>query len=71
MIYCTLILRSWKRRFDGGTPRNRLALLLILVAADVIEDLLALGTIALRGQAPKLWLLCDVLAVVNAVKSLA
>jgi hypothetical protein len=71
LIYWTLIRRFWKRNFDGGTPRNRLALLLILVAADVIEDVLALGTIALRGQASALWLLSDVLAVVNIVKSLA
>ncbi len=51
LIYWTLIRRFWKRRFDGGTLRNRRALLLILVAADVIEDVLALGTLALRGQA--------------------
>ena len=71
LIYWTLIRRLWKRRFDGGTLRNRQALLLILVAADVIEDVLALGTIALRSQATALWLLSDVLAVVNLVKSLA
>jgi hypothetical protein len=70
-VYWTLIRRFWKRRFDGGTPRNRLGLLLILVAADVIEDVLALCTIALRDQGTALWVLSDVLAAVNTVKSLA
>ena len=55
LVYWTLIRRFWKRRFDGETPRNRLTLLLILVAADVIEDVLALCTIALRGQVTALW----------------
>jgi hypothetical protein len=39
------------RRFDEGTPRNRRMLLLLLVVADVTEDVLALGTIALVGTA--------------------
>jgi hypothetical protein len=70
-VYWTLIRRFWKQRFDEGTPRNRRMLLLILVIADVTEDVVALGTIAVRGQATALWLLGNVLAVVNIVKSLA
>ena len=70
-IYWTLIRRFWRRRIDGGTPRNRLAVLLILVCADVTEDVLALSTLALHGQVTALWLLSNVLAVVNVVKSLA
>jgi hypothetical protein len=71
LIYWTLIRRFWKRRFDGATPRNRLAPLLILVGADVIEDGLALSTLALRGHGTALWVLSDVLAAVNTVKTLA
>jgi hypothetical protein len=70
-VYWTLIRRFWKRRFDEGTSRNRRMLLLLLAVADVTEDVLAVGTIALRGQVTALWLLGDVLAVVNIVKSLA
>jgi hypothetical protein len=71
LIYWTLIRRFWKRRFEGVTPRNRLAPLLILVGTDVIEDVLTLGTIAVRGQVMALWVLSDVLAAANTVKSLA
>jgi hypothetical protein len=71
LIYGTLIYRFWKRHFKNRALRNRLLLLLILVTADVIEDVLALVTLAFRGQVMALWLLSVVLAFVNAAKSLA
>jgi hypothetical protein len=69
-IYWALIRRFWKRHFDGRALKMRLALLLILVGADLIEDALALGTLGLRTHVTSLWLVSHLLAGVNTVKSL-
>jgi hypothetical protein len=71
LIYWTLIRAFWKRHFKHRALRIRWALLLILVIADLLEDVLALGTLPLRGHARALWLLSDFLAGANTVKSLA
>ena len=71
LIYWTLVHGFWKRHFTHRALRNRRALLVILVAADLMEDGLALSTLALRGHGTGLWALSDVLAAVNTVKTLA
>jgi hypothetical protein len=70
-IYWILIRSFWKRTFPERVPTNRRVLLLILVATDLIEDGLALGTLALREHATALWVFSYLLAGVNTVKSLA
>jgi hypothetical protein len=70
-VYACAINAFLKRRFEGRALTSTRVTLLILVVADVAEDILALVTLALHGHPTALGVLSWTMAGVNSLKSLA
>jgi hypothetical protein len=71
LVYATGIYPYVRRRFEGRALRTGLALLLILIGADLVEDVLMLVTLAFDPHSTGLVRLSWLLVVLNTVKSLA